>query len=219
MDDDGNVYVSDTWNHRVQKFDNQGNFITMWGQFGSTGGELGQAGLFYGPRSVTLGQDGNVYVMDTGNKRIQTFTPDGEYLAQYGGSGVVEGRFDEPVGLAQDASGNWYVADTWNRRIQKFDPRFNYLSQWAVDGWDSQSVVNKPSLAVDRARGLVYAADPENYRVLVFNSDGTFRATFGQYGSDAMSFMLPTGLDVDSEGKLLVADGDGHRIMAFPALP
>jgi uncharacterized protein (TIGR03663 family) len=219
VDGDGNVYVSDTWNHRIQKFDNQGNFITMWGQFGSTSGELGQAGLFYGPRSVTLGQDGNVYVMDTGNKRIQAFTPDGEYVAQYGGAGVVEGRFDEPVGLAQDAAGNWYVADTWNRRIQKFDSKFNYVAQWPVDGWASQSVVNKPGLAVERARNIVYAVDPENYRVLAFNADGTFRATFGQYGSDPMSFMLPTGIAVDSDGKVFVADGDGHRIMVFPAVP
>jgi uncharacterized protein (TIGR03663 family) len=219
VDPDGNVYISDTWNHRVQKFDNLGNFITMWGQFGSTGGELGQPGLFYGPRSVTLGQDGNVYVMDTGNKRIQAFKPGGDFVAQYGGSGVIEGRFDEPVGMAQDAAGNWYVADTWNRRIQKFDSKFNYLSQWLVDGWASQSVVNKPALAVDPGRNMVYAVDPENYRVLAFNSDGSFKATFGQYGNDPMSFTLPTGIAVGQEGKLFVADSDGHRIMIFPPVP
>jgi uncharacterized protein (TIGR03663 family) len=219
VDGDGNVYVSDTWNHRIQKFDNQGNFTTMWGQFGSTGGELGQAGLFYGPRSLAIGQDGNLYVMDTGNKRIQAFAPSGEFVAQYGGSGVIEGRFDEPVGLAQDGAGNWYVADTWNRRIQVFDPQFNYRTQWSVDAWASQSVVNKPGLVVDPARNIVYAVDPENYRVLAFNADGTFRATFGQYGDDAMSFMLPTGIAVGSGGKVVVADGDGHRIMIFPPLP
>ena len=42
---------------------------------------------------------------------------------QWGGGGVVDGRFDEPVGLAQDADGNWYVADTWNHRIQQFAQR------------------------------------------------------------------------------------------------
>jgi uncharacterized protein (TIGR03663 family) len=219
VDGQGNVYVSDTWNHRIQKFDNQGNFVTMWGQFGSTGGELGQPALFYGPRSVVVGQDGNLYVVDTGNKRVQSFTPGGDFVAQYGGSGVVEGRFDEPVGLAQDAGGNWFVADTWNRRIQKFDPQFNFVTQWPVDGWVSQSVVNKPGLAVDGARNVVYAVDPDNYRVLAFSTDGAFRSTFGQYGGDAMSFMLPTGIAVGSDGRLYVADGDGHRIMGFPPLP
>jgi uncharacterized protein (TIGR03663 family) len=218
VDSDGNVYVSDTWNHRIQKFDGLGNFLTMWGQFGSTGGELGQPGLFYGPRALTVGKDGNLHVVDTGNKRVQSFALDGEFVAQYGGSGVVEGRFDEPVGLAQDGSGNWYVADTWNRRIQKFDPEFNYLAQWPVEGWNSQSVVNKPGLAVDPKANVVYAVDPENYRVLAFGTDGAFRATFGQYGNDAMSFMLPTGIAVGPEGRIYVADDEGHRIMIFPAV-
>jgi DNA-binding beta-propeller fold protein YncE len=219
VDGDGSVYVSDTWNHRIQKFDSQGNFITMWGQFGSTGGELGQPGLFYGPRALAVGQDGNLYIMDTGNKRIQVYTPGSDFVAQYGGSGVVDGRFDEAVGLGQDRAGDWYVADTWNRRIQKFDSKFNYVTQWQVDGWSSQSVVNKPGLAVDPERSVVYAVDPENYRVLAFDTDGAFRATFGQYGNDATSFMLPTGIAVGPEGKIYVADGDGQRIMIFPALP
>jgi uncharacterized protein (TIGR03663 family) len=217
-DKDGNVYVSDTWNHRIQKFDAQGNFVTMWGRFESTGGELGTPGVFYGPRSLAIGQDGNLYVMDTGNKRIQVFTPDGKFVAQYGGGGLLEGRFDEPVGLGQDAAGNWYVADTWNRRVQKFDSHFVYLAQWPIDGWPSQSVVNKPGLAVDPARQIVYVVDPENYRVLAFNTEGNFLATFGLYGNDAQSFTLPTGIAVGPDGRVYVADGDAHRIMIFPPL-
>ena len=72
---DGSVYVSDTWNHRIQKFTNEGQFVSKWGVFGSTGGELGQENLFYGPRSLAIGRDGNLYVMDTGNKRVQVFAP------------------------------------------------------------------------------------------------------------------------------------------------
>jgi DNA-binding beta-propeller fold protein YncE len=179
VDRAGNVYVSDTWNHRIQKFTGEGQFLTAWGTFGSTGGELGQEALFYGPRTVAVGRDGNISVMDTGNKRVQVFTPDGVFLTQWGGGGVVEGRFDEPVGLAQDGQGNWYVADTWNQRIQKFSEEFVYQSQWTVSGWGSQSVVNKPALAVDPERNTVYAVDPENYRVLAWGIDGAFKATWG----------------------------------------
>ncbi len=215
---DGSVYISDTWNHRIQKFTNDGQFVKAWGVFGSTGGELGQENLFYGPRSLAIGRDGNLYVMDTGNKRVQVFSPDGVFITQWGGGGVVDGRFDEPVGLDQDADGNWYVTDTWNKRIQKFDEAFNYVAQWPVAGWGSQSVVNKPALAVDPARKIVYAVDPENYRVLAFNTDGTFKATWGLYGNDAQSFTLPTGIAVGPDGKVYVADGDAHRIMIFPPL-
>ncbi len=215
---DGSVYVADTWNHRIQRFTSEGQFIGKWGTFGSTGGELGQEALFYGPRSLAIGRDGNLYVVDTGNKRVQVFSPSGSFVTQWGGGGVVEGRFDEPVGLGQDADGNWYVSDTWNLRIQKFTEAFNYVSQWPIRGWSSQSVVNKPAVAVDPARNLVYAVDPENYRVLAFGTDGAFKATWGLYGNDAQSFMLPTGIAVGPEGKVYVADGDAHRIMVFAPL-
>jgi streptogramin lyase len=82
---DGSVYVSDTWNGRVQKFDAQGNFVRMYGQFGATNGELGEPSFFYGPRSVVVGQDGNVYIVDTGNKRVLVLSPDLEFVNQYGG--------------------------------------------------------------------------------------------------------------------------------------
>jgi DNA-binding beta-propeller fold protein YncE len=213
---DGSVYVSDTWNSRVQKFDREGRFQTMWGVFQSTNGALSDPGAMYGPRAVAVGQDGLVYVMDTGNKRVQSFKPDGTFVAQYGGGGVTDGTFDEPVGLAQDASGNWYVTDTWNHRVQKFDAGWNYLSQWPIAGWASQSVVNKPYVTVDGKRGLVYVTDPEGYRVLVFGLDGTFKGTWGQFGQEANSFTLPTGLALDAQGRVVVADGGSHRIMTFP---
>ncbi len=216
VDAEGSVYVSDTWNHRIQKFDKDGKFVNMWGVFESTGGELGKPFAFYGPRQVAVGKDGKIYVMDTGNKRVQAFNPDGTFASQFGGGGVVEGRFDEPTGLAQDAAGNWYVADTWNRRAQKFDQNGVFSALWQVFGWAGNSVINKPQMAVDQKRNIVYASDPENYRILAFNPDGTPRFALGQYGNDAQSFLLPTGVAVGPDGRLYVADGDAHRIMIFP---
>jgi len=217
VDGDGNVYVSDTWNHRVQKFDKDGKFVNQWGVFESTGGELGKPFAFYGPRQVTVGKDGKVYIMDTGNKRVQAFNSDGTFLTQFGGGGVVDGRFDEPTGIAQDSAGNWYIADTWNRRVQKFGADQAYAAQWPIIGWSGNSVVNKPQLAVDQRRTIIYATDPENFRVLAFGPDGAARFAFGQYGNDAQSFTLPTGIAVGPDGRIYVADGDGHRVMIFPA--
>ncbi|NOZ28946.1 MAG: TIGR03663 family protein [Chloroflexi bacterium] len=216
VDRDGNVYVADTWNHRIQKFTLEGKFLTKWGFFASTDGQLGQPVAMWGPRAIAIDSNGDVYVTDTGNKRVQKFDPQGNFLAQYGGGGVIEGYFDEPVGLAVDAQDNFYVADTWNRRIQKFDATFTFLKEWPIHGWESESIVNKPYLAVDSSAGLVYATDPEGYRVLVFDTEGNFRATFGQYGSDAQSFALPNGIAVDAAGNVYVADADNHRILVFP---
>ncbi|MGQ9594926.1 MAG: flippase activity-associated protein Agl23 [Anaerolineae bacterium] len=211
---DGTVYVADTWNHRIQKFTAEGQFLAQWGQFGSTDGQLGDPAILWGPRTIAFDPEGNLLVADTGNKRILKFSPDGEFLGQWGGYGVEAGQYDEPVGLAVDAEGNVYVADTWNRRIQKLNPFFAPITEWAILGWESQSVVNKPYLAVHGDR--LYATDPEGYRVLVFDLDGTVVATFGLFGTDSRSFGLPVGIAVDGAGNLYVADSGNHRIMKFP---
>lgn len=212
----GNVYVADTWNHRIQVFDEAGNFLFQWGgPLTDTLGDINAApGLFYGPRALVIGDEGNVYVTDTGNKRIQMFTAQGEHLASWGGGGVIPGRFEEPVGLARDAQGNIYVADTWNRRIQKFSPSFEPIAEWPVDAWDGESIFNKPYLAVDE-QGRVFVSDPEAYRVLVYSAGGELLGTWGQYGFDLAAFALPQGLVVGEDDYVYVADADNNRVMKF----
>ncbi|MGQ9586272.1 MAG: flippase activity-associated protein Agl23 [Anaerolineae bacterium] len=211
---DGTLFVADTWNHRIQKFNAQGEFLQQWGQFGSTNGQLGDTNIFWGPRAIAFDAEGNLLVTDTGNKRVMKFTPEGEFLGQWGGYGVEPGQYDEPVGLAMDAEGNVYVADTWNRRIQKLSARFAPIAEWPILGWESQAVMNKPYLAIHGDR--LYASDPEAYRILAFDLKGNVVATFGVFGADARSFNLPMGLATDAEGFLYVADSGNHRILKFP---
>jgi len=214
VDKTGNVYVADTWNHRIQKFDAQGRFLKQWGVFGDTAGALGATNVFYGPRDIVVDNEGNLLVSDTGNKRIIKFTPDGEFIEQWGGGGSLNGEFREPVGLAVDGAGNVYVADTWNQRIQKFDASFNFLMQWAVLGWEGEGVSNKPYLAVD-AGGNVYATAPEYHRVVKFNGTGKVLAVWGQFGSDPSSFNMPSGIAVDAEDNVYVLDSANHRVLKF----
>ena len=89
-------------------------FITAWGTYGSGNGQL------YNPYDVAVDASGNVYVVDAGNNRIQTFTTSGVYIVQWGTLGSGNGQFHIPRGVAVDASYNVYVADTANERIQKF---------------------------------------------------------------------------------------------------
>ncbi len=215
VDKSGNVYVADTWNHRIQKFDSNGKFLTMWGTNGDTRGVANiDPLLLYGPRAIVIDAQGNLYVTDTGNKRVLKFSPDGTPLAQYGGVGASNGQFLEPVGLAIDPQGNIFVADTWNQRIQKFDSNFNFIKAWPVEAWDTQTVVNKPYLAVD-PNGNVFASDPEGSRIMEFSNDGTLIKVFGSRGTDLSSFNLPTGLAFDAQGNLYVADSGNHRILVF----
>lgn len=213
---DGSVYVADTWNHRVQRFSSVGQYQGEFGTFANVqqGDPQSEPGKFWGPRDVAVDADGNVYVTDTGNKRVQKFNPNGEFVAAWGGAGIIPGAFEEPVGIDIDRDGNIYVADTWNHRIQKFDADFNPVAQWDVAGWDTESVINKPSLAVD-AQGRVFISDPEGFRIIAYDQKGKVLGTWGQYGQDPASFALPNGLAVDPQGNLLVADADNNRIMRF----
>ncbi len=212
---EGNVYVTDTWNHRVQKFTPEGEFITQWGYFGQA--ETGNA--FWGPRDILVDDTGRVFITDTGNKRVVVFSSDGDFLTAFGSAGLLEGQFDEPVGLAIDADGRIYVADTWNKRVQVFEAdasglQFEPVLEWEIVGWYGQSLDNKPFIAVDQ-QGRVFVSDPESYRILEFNTQGEFVRYWGDYGSGFDGFNLPGGMATSAEGELWVADAGNHRILHF----
>lgn len=212
---DGSVYVTDTWNHRVQKFTADGQFITMWGYFGQ--GENLDA--LWGPRGIAVDSKGNVYVADTGNKRIVVYQADGTAITSFGEYGVAEGQFDEPVGLAIDASDHVYVADTWNQRVQVFEAaadgtEYIPLSAWEIAGWYGQSLENKPFLAIG-ADGTVMVTDPELYRVLQFSNSGEFIRTWGDYSTDTDGIGLAAGIASDRQGGVYVSDAANNRILHY----
>lgn len=220
IDSEGRIFVADTWNGRIQVFDSTGRFLRKWGFFNTTQGQLGDPLALFGPRGLAIDAGGNLLVADTGNKRILQFTPDGELLRQAGGGGAMLGLFEEPTALALDPrDGSIYVADAWNRRIQKLDPNLVAIAEWPVASWGSQNLWHKPYVAV-ADNGDVYVTDPENYRVIVFNSAGGIKAAFGGFGLEPGRFALPNGLAWDAVNRtLLVADADAHRVQIFAALP
>lgn len=212
---DGSVYVSDTWNGRIQKFTADGKFVTSWGSFGRGNMPF----EFYGPRGLAVDAQGRLYVADTGNKRILVFDADGNYLTQFGGAGAEPGKFDEPVGVAVDAQGLVYVSDTWNQRVQVFAPApdgltFTPLREWDVSGWGSPSLENKPYIAVN-SQGHVFVSVPEMYRLVEFDEQGKIVRVWGEYGIEPSQFALPSGLAIDPQGNLWVCDTANHRIMKF----
>jgi uncharacterized protein (TIGR03663 family) len=210
----GDVYVADTWNHRIQRFDADGKFKGKWGSQAMVNGAADGPGQFFGPRAIAVDQAGSLLVSDTGNHRIQRFDADGKFLAAYGGRGAGDGLFSEPVGIAVDRSGNIYVDDTWNKRIQKLDPNGKYVAQWAIAGWDSDSVVNKPYLALD-SDGSMYVTDPEGHRAIKLSASGQVLAVWGKLGNDNASMNLPTGIAVGPTGEVWVADSLNNRVLKF----
>jgi predicted membrane-bound mannosyltransferase/sugar lactone lactonase YvrE len=217
---DGSVYVTDTWNHRVQKFTEDGKSLTSWGQYGQPLPEVPESkGYFWGPRGIAVDADGHVFVADTGNKRIVVFDEDGNYITEFGSGGLDPGQFDEPVGVAVAEDGTVFVTDTWNQRVQSFIPSddgtfYAPLQQWDVSAWFGQSLENKPFIAVD-ADKHVFITDPEGYRVIEFTDTGQFVRTWGDFGSGPAEIGLVSGVAVDPAGFIWVTDAGNNRIMRY----
>jgi DNA-binding beta-propeller fold protein YncE len=215
VDSNGFVYVTDTWNHRIQKFGPNGEIITMWGIFGQA--ETPDA--FWGPRGLAIDSKNQLYVTDTGNKRVVVFNSDGTPITSFGTYGLEPGQLDEPVGIGVDADGNVYVADTWNQRIQVFSPEldgitYTEMNMWDVSAWYGQSLENKPFLGVD-GDGSVFITDPEMFRVIQFTQSGEFIRTWGEYSTENDGFGLPSGLALDKNGGIWVTDATNNRVMHF----
>ena len=205
---DGYVYVADTWNHRIQKFTLEGEFVTEWGheEFNP---ETTDPMAFYGPRGIAVDSQGNVYVADTGNKRIVVFNSDGEFLEQISTGGNLAGQLDEPVGIAVTDEGNVYVADTWNQRVQVFDASGQFLDTWEMSTWYTQTN-ERPYLEID-AQGLVYVSDPDIPRILVFAGDGRYLYSFGDLATLSMAGAVLVGED----GSVYVIDTEASIIQRY----
>ncbi len=217
---DGSVYVSDTWNHRVQKFTEDGKPIKTWGQYGQPLPEVpASKSSFWGPRGIGVDSEGRVFVADTGNKRIVVFDGDGNYITEFGTAGLDPGQFDEPTGVAIADDGTVYVTDTWNQRVQAFTLNENGtqyfpLVQWDVNTWFGQSLDNKPFIAVSKDKH-VFITDPEGYRIIEFTDTGEFVRTWGDFGSGPNEIGLAAGVAVDPAGFIWVTDAGNNRILRY----
>ncbi len=206
VDNNGYVYVADSMNNRVQKFDSDGNHIKSWG---SGGGD----GQFDGPNGVAVDNNGYVYVADTGNYRVQKFDSNGNHIKSWGSLGDEDGQFFLPIGITVGSSGAVYVADTENDRVQKFDSDGNHIKSWGSLG-DGDGQFNDPfGMAVDN-NGYVYVVDTMNDRVQKFDSDGNHIKSWGSQGDGDGQFNAPIGIAVDSTRAVYVADGN-NRVQKF----
>jgi DNA-binding beta-propeller fold protein YncE len=126
----GRLYVVDSLNNRIQVFDAAGRFLTLWGSKGNDDGQFNlsdEGGDGYG--SVTVDGQGNVYITDTFNQRIQKFTSDGQFLTKWGSNGTGDGQFLRPFDVAVDKQGQVYVIDDHRGDIQKFDSTGQFLTK------------------------------------------------------------------------------------------
>jgi sugar lactone lactonase YvrE len=208
IDSSKDIYVADTNNHRIQRFNKSGDLITEWGLLGN-----GQ-GQFRSPTGVAVDSSKTVYVADTNNHRIQKFDNMGHVMAIWGSNGTEDGQFSFPTGVAVDSSKKIYVADTQNHRIQKFSASGTFETQWGSLGSEKGNFTSPTGVAVDPG-GYVYVADLGNNRIQKFDSNGKFILEWGSGGNGEGQFSSLSSIAVDAEGCIYAADSGNDRIQKF----
>ena len=144
-----------------------GIFLSAFGRRGTPRkGKKSKEVIFQYPKAITIDSQDRVYVIDSGNNRIQVFDEDGKFVKALGTGGSLSGRFDHPVDLAKDENDYLYVADRGNHRVQIFDPTGKFLLAFGSSG-DGPGCFQKLS-AVTAFRGKVFVADYEADKIKVF---------------------------------------------------
>jgi DNA-binding beta-propeller fold protein YncE len=205
----GNVYLTQGYTHRVERYDPSLSVLsTYWGEPGTGDGQ------FYAPNDVAVAPSGAVWVVDMGNNRVQKFDANGAFLGKFGGYGQGDGQFDYPFGIAFDASGNAYIADAFNFRVQKFDANGTFLTKWGGIGSGPGQFGDPVAIAVD-AVGNVYVVDQFNNRVQKFTQDGAYLTEWGTLGDGDGEFDGPGGIAIDQTGRIYVTDSGNSRVQVF----
>ncbi len=228
-DEDGNVYVADTHNHKVRKITPAGVVTTLAGSTGGSADGAGADAQFYYLTGITVGEDGNIYVADKDNHKIRKVTPAGVVTTLAGStSGFADGtgseaQFSQPYTVAVDSDGNVYAADAGNHRIRKITQSGVVTtlageSQGDADGTGAAAQFNYPYGVATDTDGNVYVADTHNHKVKKVTPAGVVTTVAGTTGGSAdggeteAQFYYLTDLIVDEDGTIYVAEKDSHRI-------
>lgn len=243
FDSAGNIYILDTGNNRVQKFDPQGQFLSFLGGYGSDLGQLNS------PQGIKVDIQGFVYVSDYNNKRIQKFDSSGNvvmtfnietqprrvdvdslgniyvtergYLSKFDstgnliwridGNGSVDGQFNNANGMTIGSQGNIYVADTGNARIQEFSPNGDFV--WSFNTTTNNAPID---VAIDNA-GNFYIAMRYYWRIEKYDSQGNYVSyILGEYYVNAVAVDAQNYIYfVNDEDKLIKVDVNGQQLMTI----
>ncbi len=287
VDKQENVYVANIYGDCIYKYSSDGkDLITKWGTQGNGDGE------FIQPTGLAIDNDGNVYVSDRGNSRIQKFTPDGVFISKWNVEGLGDYDYDKPnvllmftTGIATDVNNNVYVSDLKNQRVNKYSSNGAFIGTFAeidsphdiaidINGdvfiaesarWlkkfnSSGEMIHSINIAyqargIDISNGYLYTVDcsyngvqkfssdlnvldvwgvsgqitfdspkgivtdkeeniyvVDNFYVKKFDADGAFIEQWGGYGSENGKFYYPYGIAIDNIEKFYIADTSNHRI-------
>lgn len=212
---DGSIYVVDSGNSRIVKYNSRGVLIHTWGSRTLDGQFPAAAGTFNEPWGIALDDAGNVFVADTWNHRIQKFDSEGKFIDEWGSSGLANEGLDRlwgPRGIAVAPDGRVYVTDAGNKRVVVFSSGGEALFEFDTTG---DARLDEPVGIAVGPDGNIYITDTWNLRVAVFSPDGKFVSGFIVQGWDSSSLDNKPYLAVGADNRIYLTDPEGYRVLVF----
>jgi DNA-binding beta-propeller fold protein YncE len=218
VDEDGNIYILDSDNDRIQVLDERGRYESEWVFYGDDGKALEEPLAMHLPY-----EEDYLLILDGENKQVHRYSLAGDMELSFGEEGSRKGMFEEPFDLTVDSQDYIYVADRGRSRILKFHHSGVFVSEWGNKGRPEERLVEPVSVAfTDELTGIINVLDAGKRAVLRFGRDGRFLDAIKyppdvledggslvkiEAGKDKALFVLDAG-----RGKLLRLDRYGTTV-------
>ena len=203
FDTNNDLYVTDEYNHGVQKFNINGAYLSQIGCKRSSSSSQ----LCIDPGAITI-HNGKLYVYDWFYQRISVFQLDGQFSHTI----IPSSDFlNKPHYIVVSTNDQLLIAKVGY--ISKYTLDGNYLGKFGTPGIDRGQLSSIVGIATDMY-GFIFVTEREN-RVSIFDKDGVFVHSFGSTGSDHGQFSSPHGIAISPTGDIYVSDGDNNRIQIF----
>ncbi|OPX62177.1 MAG: Virginiamycin B lyase [Methanoregula sp. PtaU1.Bin006] len=239
VDREGNVFVSDYGNYRIQKFSSDGAFLTAWGSEGTGDTQ------FLEPGGITVDRNGFVYVIDTGLSCVKKFTGNGTFVKKWGTRGVRNGQFLKPFDIVIDETDHVYVTDSSDESVQKFTADGVFLYKWKTSPETPGQVPEQSGFSILRRDDIplirsiaakqvlnisvrrvpqrialdsadnIYMIDGINATIWKFSPWGEVVAYWGSYGSGKGQFRESENIAIDNRDFIYITDSVNNRIQKF----
>jgi DNA-binding beta-propeller fold protein YncE len=241
IDAEGKLYIGhfpaargtkETTPDRVTVYDGAGKLLQEWGKSGAGDGEFSWVG------GIAVAKNGEVFVADQTNRRMQVFDRSGKFLRKWGRYGTKPGEFGGnvtpksrvggPQFVAIDSAGDIFTTEASVGRVQKFTPQGEFLLQWGDNqvkpgsfGGEftpiKSSLIGPIGICVDHQDRLWVTS--VGGRIQLFTRDGKYLGGFGEKsGTGQGEFLAPHGVALNGHGQLYVVDTYNHRVQKFEVL-
>jgi len=221
----GDLYISDAADERIDVYSTAGAFVKAFGwgvadgkaelETCTTSCRAGTAGAGKGqlssPHGLTADTNGNIWVADDTNSRLEKFSAEGAYIAAYGQEGKGNGEFTG-IGDAVYCKGDIYATDIGGERVEEFSTAGKFVTKFGGSGEENGQFKHIGRLGCVSHTNELYVSDEGTDRVDIFTLGGEFIAAFGSAGSEPGELNTPTGLAITSSGAVLTNDSSNGRI-------